>query len=166
MVEAAKLMVYAAVCFEDSTAKVRSEGKRIRCCRATRSSPRPRYVGMPMFLIPSWFWHGYGMVMLCSCVLFGNRPTPTAAALKCGGLFHFQNILSGLSVFARVGMSDEQECGDESLKASPESVPWLARLALTRSTVIMPMTNSIGYYNTVRCDVSGYYGTVLLLLGG
>jgi len=53
-------------------------------------------------------------------------------------------------------MSVEQECGDESLKASPESVPWLGRLALTRSTVIMPMTNSIGYYNTVRCDV--YWG--------
>lgn len=43
-----------------------------------------------------------------------------------------------------------QECNDEVLEASPEMVPWLARLALTRSTVIMPMTNSIGYYNTVR----------------
>ena len=43
-----------------------------------------------------------------------------------------------------------QECNDEVLKAAPETVPWLARLALTRNTVIMPMTNSIGYYNTVR----------------
>ncbi|CAN0503642.1 unnamed protein product, partial [Ectocarpus sp. 8 AP-2014] len=30
--------------------------------------------------------------------------------------------------------------------------PWLARLALTRSTVIMPMANSIGYYNTDRWE--------------
>ncbi|CAM9916764.1 unnamed protein product [Scytosiphon promiscuus] len=45
-----------------------------------------------------------------------------------------------------------KECDDEVLRASPESVPWLSRLALTRSTVIMPMTNSIGYFNTVRTE--------------
>lgn len=43
-----------------------------------------------------------------------------------------------------------QECKYGALKSSPDSVPWLARLALTRSTVFMPMTNAIGYFKNDR----------------
>ncbi|CAM9561745.1 unnamed protein product, partial [Hapterophycus canaliculatus] len=59
-----------------------------------------------------------------------------------------------LMIFAAVCHADAnaKECDDEVLRASPEAVPWLSRLALTRSTVIMPMTNSIGYYNTRRTE--------------
>ncbi|CAM9333225.1 unnamed protein product [Ectocarpus sp. 4 AP-2014] len=62
--------------------------------------------------------------------------------------------MAKLMVFAAVCHVDStaKECDDEALRDAPESVPWLARLALTRSTVIMPMANSIGYYNTDRWE--------------
>lgn len=75
---------------------------------------------------------------ICVCILSEGSAT-----------FHSCTCICNLAMLCTL-----QECDNEVLRAAPESVQWLARLALTRSTVIMPMTNSIGYHKTVRYDGS------------
>lgn len=60
---------------------------------------------------------------------------------------YFARVLRPTTCHARV---KKKVCDEDVLKDAPESIPWLARLARTRSTVVIPMTNPIGYYNTVR----------------
>ncbi|CAN0079464.1 unnamed protein product [Ascophyllum nodosum] len=59
-----------------------------------------------------------------------------------------------IMVYAAVCQADgsAKECDYEAFRGAPASVPWLARLALTRSTVVMPMANPIGYYKVVRTE--------------
>lgn len=84
VVEAAKLMVYAAVCLEDSTAKVRTKARVFLPARTQGQQMLPGDIDALVVV-----------ACLCSCVLFCDRQT--AAALKCGGLFSSQEILGGLS---------------------------------------------------------------------
>lgn len=104
-------------------------------------------------------WHRYNetsapLVFANSNRSHGRIPPPRIYDLRAyPSLLYVRSSLARYFWFVRCR---RQECEEAVLASSPEMVHWLARLALTRNTIMMPFPNALGYSKNTRsaCPVS------------